>query len=296
MGDEMGERGIWRGFLSAAAIFCAWGYFVASAHAETDLERGAYLVRGIGGCGNCHTPKGTDGRPIENMELAGGFVVDIPHVFTAVTANITPDKETGIGTWTDAQIAAAIREGKRPDGTIIGPPMPIELYRNISDRDVRAIIAYLRAVPAVKHKVGKSVYHIPLPLAYGPPVTHVAEVPRTDKIAYGGYLAGPVGHCVECHTPMLKNGRVDFEHRLGAGGRELPGPNGSIVVSRNLTPNPTKGLGRWTDRQIKTAITKGIRPDGSTLAPLMAFAWYANINDSDLDAIIAYLRSLKSQP
>src|SRR5262249_31590689 len=110
---------------------------VSSARAETPLERGTYLMRGVVACGNCHPPKGPQGD-VPGMELAGGVTFQ-EDVFIAVSPNITPDAETGIGKWTDGQIISAIREGKRPDGTIIGPPMPIALYRGISDEDVNAI-------------------------------------------------------------------------------------------------------------------------------------------------------------
>lgn len=291
-GNYMREIGFEVGrVIVRAGAFVVVLFFAASVRAETLLERGAYLMRGIVACGNCHTPKGPGGVPSANMEMAGGFEVKLPHVGTAIAPNITPDKETGIGRWTDQQIITAIREGKRPDGTTIGPPMPIGMYRNMSDRDVRAIIAYLRSLTPVKHVVAKSTYQIPLPPAYGPPVKHVAEVSRKDNVAYGRYLAGALGHCIECHTPRLKNGRLDMS-KVGGGGQEFPGPNG-VAVSRNLTPDPEFGIGRWSDQDIKNAITKGIRPDGSKLGPPMAFAWYANIRQNDLDAIIAYLRSLK---
>lgn len=265
--------------------------FTASARAETLLQRGTYLVRGIVACGNCHTPKGPGGVPIANMEMAGGFEIELPHIGKTVTSNITPDKETGIGRWTDQQVITAIREGKRPDGTTIGPPMPIEMYRGMSDRDVRAIVVYLRSLKPVKHVVAKSVYQIPLPPAYGPPVKHVAEVSRKDEVAYGHYLASALGHCIECHTPRLKDGRLDMS-KVGAGGQEFLGPTG-VVISRNLTPDPQTGIGHWSDQDIKNAITKGVRPDGSKLAPPMAFAWFATIKQNDLNAIVAYLRSLK---
>jgi len=119
--------------------------------AETLLERGAYLMNSIVACGNCHTPQGPDG-PLPGMELAGGLVIEDP-AFTVRPPNITPDPETGIGTWTDDQIIAAIREGRRPDGRIIGPPMPIGLYRQMSDRDVQALVAYLRQVRPVRNQV-----------------------------------------------------------------------------------------------------------------------------------------------
>ena len=264
-----------------------WLAASAAAAAETLLERGAYLMNSIVACGNCHTHKF---GPMQGVELAGGFPFN-EEPFDAYASNITPDRETGIGRWTDAQIIRAIREGKRPDGTTIGPPMPIVLYGGLSDRDAKAIVAYLRQVEPVKHRVTKSVYRIPLPPAYGPSVSNVPDVSRSNKAAYGKYLAGPAGHCIECHTPFVK-GHPDFRNQTGAGGVPFRGPWG-VVVSSNLTPDRKSGLGNWSDAQIKAAITRGVRPDGAKLKGPMAFPFYRNIGEADLDAIVAYLRSLK---
>jgi mono/diheme cytochrome c family protein len=257
---------------------------------EAALERGRYFMNGIVACGNCHTPMGPDG-PLPGKELAGGTEIVEEGHFTARVPNITPDAETGIGSWADAQIGKAIREGIRPDGSLIGPPMPFEVYRNISDSDLKAIIAYLRSVTPVKNKVAKSAYQIPLPPNYGPPVDSVADVPRGDKVAYGAYLAGPLGHCTVCHTPMGATGGPDFAYRLGAGGLPLPGPWG-VSISANITPDPETGIGKWSDEQIKKAITDGVRPDDTQLAPPMPYAFYRSLRPEDLDAIVAYLRSL----
>jgi hypothetical protein len=110
-------------------------------------------------------------------------------------------------------------------------------------------------------------------------------------VTYGGYLAGPLGHCIECHT-LLVDGKPDYAHRLGAGGNEFSGPWGTSVA-RNITPDKETGIGEWTDEQIRRAITQGIGADDSRLLPPMGYAYYANIARPDLDALIAYLRSLK---
>ncbi|HYH36842.1 MAG TPA: c-type cytochrome [Azospirillum sp.] len=276
------------GLAVLATLAFAHTSFLHTAAAETPLERGAYLMNGIVACGNCHTPQGPDG-PLPGMELAGGLrMEDAP--FTAHTSNLTPDAKTGLGRWSDAEIVTAIREGRRPDGRLIGPPMPVEFYRGISDGDAMAIVAYLRQVKAVENPVPKSEYRMPLPPSWGPPVGSVPEVPRTDPVKYGEYLAGPLGHCMECHTPRLADGRLD-RTRWGAGGMPFPGPWG-VSVSRNLTSDPEDGLGKWTDSQIKTAITTGVRPDGTRLAPPMAFHFYKTIRDEDLTALVAYLRTL----
>lgn len=268
------------------AALCAAFFSSTPTRAETPLERGTYLVRSIVACGNCHTPKGPTGD-LPGMEFAGWPEMDKSDAMIVSAPNITQDRETGIGAWSDAQIITAIREGKRPDGTIIGPPMPIGLYRGLSDTDVKAIVAYLRTVKPIRAVVPKSTYNIPLPPAYGPPVADVPDVDPADKIAYGAYLAGPLGHCIECHTPMGPTG-PDLANRLGAGGFEFHGPWGTSV-SANITPT---GLADRSDADIIRMITTGTRPDGSPMLPPMGYAYYANIKPADLEAIVAYLRTL----
>ncbi len=279
-----------RGFLSTflfAAISLAG--VMPSFSAETPLERGTYLVRTVVACGNCHTPKDADGKAIANQELAGGNPIDSP-VFHAMPANITPDKETGIGNWADDQIVNAIRNGLRPDGTIIGPPMAIPFYRDMSDTDVKAIVAYLRSVKPVSNKIEKSTYKIPLPPNYGPPVVHVADVPRENHVAYGKYLATGLGHCMDCHTPQVR-GQADMA-RIGAGGNPFGAPTGGVIFSANLTPGNPTGVAGWTNQQVKDAITLGKRPD-RPLVRLMAFDWYKGMSNADLNDLIVFMRSLK---
>jgi len=272
--------------LAAALLFGA-----LPARAETALERGRYLMNSIVACGNCHTPRGPDGQVIAGRELAGG-VEFAEQPFTARAPNITPDRETGIGAWTDAQIGRAIREGVRPDGTLIGPPMPFQFYRGIADSDLRAIIAYLRQVPPVRNAVPRSEYRIPLPPNWGPPVGRVSAPARANAARYGAYLAGPLGHCLDCHTPLTPAGR-DMT-RAGAGGQPFNGPWG-VSVARNLTPHET-GLRGWSDGEIARAIREGVSRDGSRLRPPMAFDFYRNIDARDMRALIAYLRSLRPLP
>ncbi len=285
-------RALGRVELTAAALaFSALLPGVASAQDAKLIARGTYLMNSIVACGNCHVQRDPTGKPIAEKGLSGGMVFD-EEPFRAVASNITPDPETGIGKWTDAQLAKAIREGIRPDGTVIGPPMPIEFYRGISDDDLKAIIAYLRAQPPVKNAVAKSVYRIPLPPNYGPPVANVKAPSSKDTVKYGAYLAGPLGHCLECHTPWVK-GHPDMA-RLGAGGNPFKGPWG-VAVSRNLTPHES-GLKGWTDAEIARAIQAGVGKDGNPLKPPMAYGWYKNIDAGDMKALVAYLRSMKPQP
>ena len=131
----------------AAAVLLAGSAFASASQAiaETPLERGAYLMRSIVACGNCHTPQGPKG-PIPGMELAGGLKIEEKE-FTVYTPNITPDPDTGVGKWTGAQLIAAIRECKRPDGSRPKPPMGVAYYANMTDRDLDWLIAYLRTLP-----------------------------------------------------------------------------------------------------------------------------------------------------
>jgi mono/diheme cytochrome c family protein len=248
-------------------------------------------MQGVVACGNCHSSRSEDGEFIEGMELAGNFVIEEPG-FTAYAPNITPDEETGIGTWTDEEIIRAVREGIRPDGTVMGPPMAFPFYRDISDRDMQAIVAYMRSVPPVRNEVPRSTYNIPLPPNWGPPVASVPEPDRNDQIAYGRYVTHTLGHCTDCHTPLVE-GQHDFS-RIGAGGNLFPQPFGYTwaALAANITQHPDLGIGRWTDEEIKRAITDGISRDGRQLLPFMGFDFYENINDEDLDAIVAYLKTL----
>ena len=267
----------------SVAIVLLLVLFAAPARAETRLERGRYLVETLAGCGNCHTPRGPNG-PLKDKKFAGGEIIKHED-FTAVVANITPDPETGIGRWTDREIITAIREGRRPDESLIGPAMPSRSYRHLADGDVEAIVAYLRSVPPVYNPItAKSHYDEPLPAFWGPPVGHIAAPPKQDKVAYGAYLAGPLARCMDCHTERRPGEPV----KLGAGGKPFYGPWG-ISVSANLTAS---GLGQWNDAEIEQAIRTGVARDGHKLFPPMPFAAYKNIAVDDMAAVIAYLRSL----
>lgn len=270
----------------AAPIAASW------AQDDAQMVRGKYLAEGVVACANCHIARGDKGQPLFDKGMSGGMLFE-DAAFKAYAPNITPDPETGIGKWTDAQLAKAIREGIRPDGRLIGPPMPIEFYRNMSDSDLAAIIAYVKAQPPVKHVVPKSSYNFPLPPNYGPPLAHVQAPSSADTLKYGEYLAN-IGHCMECHTPRNSKGML-VTSRLGAGGQVFPLPDGRKAVSANLTPHES-GLKNWTDAQIMQTIRTGIDKDGHHLKPIMAFGWYKNINDSDMKALVAYLRSLKPEP
>lgn len=129
------------------------------AAADPIVERGQYLVT-IMDCGGCHTPGALEGKPDFSRPLAGsdiGFGGSAP--MGAMTggvvypSNLTPDEETGLGAWKDEQVLHAIRHGARPDGRMLIPVMPWPSYNKLTDEDGRAIVAYLRSIQAVRHKV-----------------------------------------------------------------------------------------------------------------------------------------------
>lgn len=276
--------------MALAALWVFGAAACAQAQQAASVERGKYLMQGVVACGNCHFQRGPQGEPLFDKGLSGGMLFD-EAPFKAYAANITPDAQTGIGKWTDAQLARAIREGIRPDRTVIGPPMPIQFYRNMSDDDLASIIAYLRAQPAVANAVPKSLYHMPLPPNYGPPVKAVKTPAPTDQLRHGKYLAD-IGHCMECHTPRDGQGMLQMT-RVGAGGQAFKGPWGESISS-NLTPHQS-GLKGWSDAQIARAVREGVNREGKPYKPPMAFGFYKNISDADMAALTAYLRSLKPQ-
>ncbi|MBZ9934770.1 c-type cytochrome [Mesorhizobium sp. BR1-1-16] len=260
-----------------------------AAAADALVARGAYLVKGPVACGSCHTPLGPDFKPIMDKTLAGGFHFDEP-AFNTYSANITPDKETGIGGWTDEEIIHAIREGAEKDGRIIFPPMPVPTYNNMSDDDAKAIVAYLRTVKPVKNAIPLAKYNIPQQTM--PPAKGLPAPPKSDKVAYGGYIVNALGHCFECHTTAGPHGAPDFAGHLGAGGFEIKLGPGMSVMTANITPDKDTGIGSWTDAQIARAITDGIGADGHRLSPPMAYAYYKNMTTEDVDAVVAYLRTI----
>src|SRR5215831_9163019 len=263
-----------------------------AAIAQSDLvKRGDYLANGILTCANCHSPKGPP-AVVAGKDFSGGLSWDEPP-FKVTAPNITPDKETGIGTWTDAEIKTLMRTGIRPNGVHIAMVMPTGFYHIMTNLDLNAVVAYLRTLKPVRNKVDDPVYKMLQ-------VEHIiagGEKPFTegmmkDKLKKGFYLV-TIGHCMECHTPMEKGVR-QWDSRLGAGGFEFPGPWG-VSVSRNITSSKTKGIGAWTDAEIKRAITDGISKDGSKLKPPMGNQYYATVTSNDLDAIVAYLRTVPAQ-
>ena len=265
---------------------------IGTASAQTDLvKRGDYLVNTIMTCGNCHTPKGPPAA-IAGKDFSGGLSWDEPP-FKVTAPNITQDKDTGIGAWSDADIKKLLRTGQRPNGVQIAEVMPTAFYGIITDNDLNAIVAYLRTLKPVANKVPDPIYKMQIPHhAFPGAEKPYTEAMLSDKVKRGFYLA-TIGHCMECHTPMGPRGR-EFADKLGTGGFEFPGPWGKSV-SRNITSSKSKGIGAWTDAQIKTVITTGVDKDGNHLKPPMGFQYYAGMTAGDLDAVVAYLRTVPAK-
>jgi mono/diheme cytochrome c family protein len=277
-----------KGFLAALAVVGA----MSAAAGETLVERGDYLVNGILTCGNCHTPRGPGGVPVVERQLSGGPQTWDEPTYKVKGANITPDRETGIGAWTDAGIKTALLAGVRPDGVALAPLMPFAFYKVFVPRDVDAVVAYLRSVAPVRNAVDPPVYKAAMPVEQVPGADKpMSEADMADPLKRGFYLV-TIGHCMECHSPSA-DGHHDFKS-LGKGGQVFRGPFGESTA-RNITSHKTKGIGAWGDAEIKRAITQGVSRDGSQLKPPMGFNWYARLSEPDLDAIVVYLRTVPPQ-
>ena len=289
----------------AATIIAAGAYrhTGAASNALPNVQRGQYLVTTILACGNCHTPKDAAGQPVSGKELAGGGLSFNTPQFAGTASNITPDQETGIGNWGADDIKKAITTGVRPDhvrlgGVPLAGVMWVNFYKALTPSDLNSVIAYLRTVPAIRNDVPEPSYKMAVRREIYPDAEKAFHSDDfADPVRRGAYLV-TIGHCMECHTPMIKGG-TDYRYSLGKGGRKF-GPalvkgyssswQGS--VSRNITSHPVAGIGAWTDAEIKRAITRGISRDGRPLGPPMAFGWYAGLTEEDQEAIVAWLRTL----
>jgi len=268
-----------RFILSAGFLFAAG----ANAFAQSPVQRGEYLVNSIMNCGNCHTPPGPDGAA---KPLSGGIQFDTP-AFKVSAPNITPDKQTGIGNWTADQIKDAIMKGVRPDGKVLAV-MPTNYYTILTQRDADAIVAYLRSIKPIKNEMPVPEYKVVLKQEAPPPGPG-----KINRKARRGHYLATIGHCMECHSPREK-GESQVATQMGVGKHEFKGPWG-LSVSRNITSDKEKGLGSWTDAEIKRAIASGVSRNGEKLKPPMGFSGYAKISDKDMSDLVAYLRTVPAK-
>ena len=256
------------------------------------LARGKYLAENVAGCIDCHTPHDWSSRSSVDANLGAGEEIPLKDLPGKIFApNITPDPETGAGTWTDDQLARAIREGVGHDGRALFNLMPYEHYRTMSDEDLSSVIVYLRAIPPVRHEVPKTEMIFPVKyLMRNVPQPVTDPVPPPDlstPLKRGAYLTNLAG-CTDCHTPMDNHGQklpgLDW-----AGGFIMEGPWGR-VASANLTTDPS-GIPYYDEKKFIDTMRTG-QVGARALNPIMPFAFYAGMTDQDLAAIFAYVHQL----
>lgn len=274
-------------------LLAAWILYATTAHAAGDPARGQVVFALAGGCG-CHS---SEGGPVG----AGGREIKTPFgVFYAT--NITPDPETGIGAWSDAEIVAAIRDGYARGKGVEAPVMPYSQYAGMADGDVLDLVAYLRTLPPARRENRAAELRIPLPrlafrawrLLFAPRAAPSAEAPR-DPIARGRYLADHVSICTDCHTPRTRFGALDASLYL-AGTDD--GPDGDPVP--NITPDDETGIGKWRENQIVQLLRTGMKPNMDNVQGLMAEVidgvggglGYAQAPESELRSIAKYLKTV----
>ena len=260
--------------------------------AEPDVvARGAYLATAAD-CVACHTDSAHSGRP-----YAGGRALATPFG-TFYSPNITPDPETGIGRWSDAQFLRALHEGVRPDGANYFPVFPYPSFTKITDADARAIKAYLFSLPAVRQ--ANRNHDVPFPFSWrflqnGWKWLFFDEgrfQPAAERSAgynRGAYLVTALAHCGECHTPRNWFGATEPDRFLAGNPH---GPDGKRVP--NITPDPKTGIGNWTEDDIIVMLTDGHTPDFDEVGGAMAevVKSTARLTAEDRRAIAAYLKAL----
>ena len=241
---------------------------------QLQLARGEYLSA-IAGCTTCHAKNLAGGG---EMPLGGG-VVRMP--------NVTPDRATGIGAWSDNQIIAAIRQGVRPDGQRLAPLMPYPYYNRMTDADATALVAYMRVQLPIKKQVARS-EHLPMkPIEMAAPSDNVDRV--EDPRAHGEYLASLM-HCAACHTPQ----QGPYANQAFAGGTKFPGPAGAVVIASNITPDRDTGIGTFSEEDIVRAVREMKDPSGQDLHNPMAMykdGW-SRLSDPDAHAVVTFVKSV----
>jgi mono/diheme cytochrome c family protein len=256
------------------------------------VARGKYVFGAAGGCG-CHTEK-------DRAVNSGGRRYDGPFG-TVYSTNITPDRSTGIGTWTDEQIITAIRLGRRPNGERLLPVHPFTIFNGMAHEDLTALVAYLRTVPPVNRKNQPKQLSVPLFESVFLPAWLAAFAPRetpppkapASGLPRGEYLVRAIGHCGECHTPRTMTMAPDTSRFLAGTAK---GPEGASIP--NITPDQETGIGKWSEAELVEYLGTGNRPDGDVAGGLMGevifgtTAGYKDLTDADRQAIARYLKSI----
>ena len=260
------------------------------------MQRGQYLVNNVLDCMDCHAEHdwtahdapvvpGTLGSG-QDMNLLKGFPGQV------YAPNITPDPATGAGTWSDDQLARAIREGVGHDGRALFPFMPYPDFRNLSDEDLASVIVYLRSLPPIKKQ--RPTTELIFPVRYlirsapQPLSTPVADPDASTPEKRGKYLVSIAG-CTDCHTPQDAHGQPLAGMDL-SGGFILEGPWGR-VASANLTPDPS-GIPYYDTALFTQTLRTGF-VKARKLSQIMPWHTYRGMTDEDLAAIFVYLKTLK---
>jgi mono/diheme cytochrome c family protein len=261
------------------------------------LARGRYLVESVG-CVQCHSPvdrsKPGD-APIEEKRFAGRvFTREEGFPGTIVAPNISPDSVQGIGGWTDGEVARAIREGVSRDGRPLFPLMNYPAYKDFTDADTLAIIAYLRAQKPVPSSLEETKLDFPVNMIVRTMPQPLTETPRglgAPGVERGQRLMN-VMLCGECHTPREK-GQPKPGLEL-AGGAPFAGPWGTVYAA-NITSHPSAGLGAYSNEDLVRVFREGKNRSGR---PLWVMPWTAsrNLSDEDLDSLILALRQVPANP
>jgi mono/diheme cytochrome c family protein len=268
------------------------------------LEKGEYLALHVAGCMDCHSKRDFSkfsGPVIPGTEGGGGFVFDeklgLPGKLYG--KNITPDNETGIGTWTDEDILKAITLGINKKGDTLFPLMPYANFNRMAKEDLLSIIAYIRTLKPVRNKVPDRQLMMPIAMAYPgpmlqPTVDNNVRPPASDIVKYGEYLV-TLADCGTCHSPLTPQG-PDMS-RMYAGGYHFD--MGTFRVnSANITPDSATGIGAWTEAQFLQKFTQYREEKNYNFNPgkentIMPLSLMAGMKDEDLKAIWAYLRTVK---
>jgi mono/diheme cytochrome c family protein len=272
-------------------------YPAVAASADTAIiARGHYLVRDIVNCAQCHgdTTQHAAALAGADIPLSGGFHWDIPPG-TIYARNITPDPETGIGKFTDGEIARALRFGVGHDGRALLPFMELQ---GLSDEDLVAVVSYLRAQPPVHNMVPAHRYNLlgavvkatVLANPVGPSSTPLEESPHGANLENGKYLVESVGLCWACHTQRdEKTGALVGPRFAGANNFTEPTDPGHIWAPPNITSDPETGrLGHMSEDEFVTRFRAGRVLPGSP----MPWQGFQRMNEEDLRAMYQYLMSV----
>jgi mono/diheme cytochrome c family protein len=274
----------------APAVACACLATAARAD-QAQIDRGSYIFAAAD-CGACHT-----NVKVKGPLLAGGRPLSTPFgIF--YSPNITPDPETGIGRWTDADFVRALRAGVSPAGDHYFPVFPYPSFTKMTDQDMVDLKAFVFSLPAVSQPNLDHEVDFPfgwrftlwfwkqLNFAEGAFIPDPAQRAEWNR---GAYLVEALAHCGECHTPRGWLGGLDAALAMSG---TTEGPEGQKVP--NITPDPATGIGSWAQSDVVRVLRTGQLPDGDFVGSVMAEVvnGTSKLSDADRQAIAVYLAGL----